>query len=478
MRSFLNINKHMKRFLFLITSCLAINQWACAQNVGIGTTTPAYKLDVVGNINTNVGYTVNGAAASGAYLRGNGTNFVSSTIPAADLSAGIAGTVNYLAKFTGANSIGNSVIVDNGSTVTVSPSTYTYFNTGSVYTQNLLIARSGITNDGGNLTLSGSSNIVNVSSQYFYLNSGNALQGTDSWLRLNQAGSFSSGTYTPGFLRADGGLVSGGIGSPGAGNFATAGTAAIGTNLSVAGTSSLSGLVSAGSGISASGTAYVLYGGNATINANADNHNGGGIAVSDDGGFYDFNDGPVTFLGSTGLRIAGSSGASSANAYLRVNALAGTGSRAVYADANGILTAASKNLGYYVNKAGFTMSYPGNHTDVMQTSPATTSAITVVTGDVVVIQASYKFKLNGGSGTDQPKYGFIVTGACGTINVIDQTQNEYGDDVPRSQAGMQHETWIWVATCSGSVQFTWGLDWVNFDDAAILSDFVYTATKY
>ncbi|MCW3125377.1 MAG: hypothetical protein JWO03_1035 [Bacteroidetes bacterium] len=124
------------------------------------------------------------------------------------------------------------------------------------------------------------------------------------------------------------------------------------------------------------------------------------------------------------------------------------------------------------------MSYPGNHTDVMQVTSAVTPSLTVTTGDVIVITASYKFKLNGGSGLDQPKYGFIVTGACGTINVIDNTQNEYGDDVPRSQSGMQHETWIWVATCSGAVQFTWGLDWVAFDDAAILSDFVYTATKY
>lgn len=468
----------MKRFLLFTFGCISIFNSAYGQNVGIGTPTPAYKLDVVGNINTNIGYTIGGAASSGTYLRGNGSNFVASSIPAADLSAGIAGTVNYIAKFTGANSIGNSVIVDNGSIVTISPSNYTHFTSGAVYAQNQIIARGGITNDGGNLTLSGSTNIVNISSQYFYVGSQNAIQATDSWLRLNQAGSFSSGTYTPGFLRADGGIASGGIGSPGGGNLATVGTVAVGTNLTVGGTATITGLTTANAGINASGTAYVLYGGNATINANADNHNGGGLAVSDDGGFYDFNDGPVTFLGSTGLRIAGSTGAASSNGYLRVNALAGTGNRAVYADANGILTASGKNMGYYLNKAGFTMSYPGNHTDVMQVTPATTTSINVTTGDVILITASYKFKLNGGSGLDQPKYGFIVTGACGTINVIDNTQNEYGDDVPRSQSGMQNESWIWVATCSGSVQFTWGLDWVAFDDAAILSDFVYTATKY
>ncbi|MCW3125378.1 MAG: hypothetical protein JWO03_1036 [Bacteroidetes bacterium] len=323
----------MKRLLLFTCGCIIICNFAYSQNVGIGTATPAYKLDVAGNINTNIGFTISGAATPGAYLRGNGSNFVSSGIPAGDLAAGISGTVNTIAKFTGANTVGNSVIVDNGSIVTISPSTYTHFTSGAVYAQNQIIARGGITNDGGNLTLSSSSDVVNASSHYFYLNSLNALQGTDTWLRLNQVGSFSAGTYTPGFFRADGGIASGGIGSPGGGNIATTGTAAIGTNLTVGGTATISGtetvngLVTANAGISASGTAYVLYGGNATINANADNHNGGGIAVSDDGGFYDFNDGPVTFLGSTGLRIAGSTGAASSNAYLRVNGLAGTGNR-------------------------------------------------------------------------------------------------------------------------------------------------------
>lgn len=54
------------------------------------------------------------------------------------------------------------------------------------------------------------------------------------------------------------------------------------------------------------------YGGTPEINANGDNHTGGGILVSDDGGFYDYNDGPVTFNGSTGLRIAGNNGPGSA----------------------------------------------------------------------------------------------------------------------------------------------------------------------
>lgn len=45
------------------------------------------------------------------------------------------------------------------------------------------------------------------------------------------------------------------------------------------------------------------YGGNPRIYANYDNVGAGGIAVADDGGFYDFNDGWVESRGSTGLSI-------------------------------------------------------------------------------------------------------------------------------------------------------------------------------
>ena len=56
-------------------------------NVGIGNTSPNDKLDVNGVVDAVTGYKVNGAATSGQYLRGNGTNFVSSAIQEADLPA-------------------------------------------------------------------------------------------------------------------------------------------------------------------------------------------------------------------------------------------------------------------------------------------------------------------------------------------------------------------------------------------------------
>jgi hypothetical protein len=85
-------------------------------NVGIGTITPAHTLDVVGDINTNTGFTMSGAATSGNYLRGNGTNFVSSAIQPSDIPSGsgnyiqngtTAQTANY--NITGNGTLGGTV---------------------------------------------------------------------------------------------------------------------------------------------------------------------------------------------------------------------------------------------------------------------------------------------------------------------------------------------------------------------------------
>lgn len=54
-------------------------------SVGIGTSSPQTTLDVNGVINSATGYKIANGAALGNYLRGNGTNFVSSPIFASDL---------------------------------------------------------------------------------------------------------------------------------------------------------------------------------------------------------------------------------------------------------------------------------------------------------------------------------------------------------------------------------------------------------
>ena len=83
-------------------------------NVGVGTTNPVTALDVVGVANVSSGYRIANAAASGNYLRGNGANFVSSAIQSTDVNSFISGNPNFLAKFTGVNSLGSSLIFDNG----------------------------------------------------------------------------------------------------------------------------------------------------------------------------------------------------------------------------------------------------------------------------------------------------------------------------------------------------------------------------
>jgi len=79
-----------------IASGLLIND---GNNIGIGVPAPSERLHVSGNarfagfINSEIGFRISNAAASGRFLRGDGTNFVSSTIQATDIPAG---NVNYI----------------------------------------------------------------------------------------------------------------------------------------------------------------------------------------------------------------------------------------------------------------------------------------------------------------------------------------------------------------------------------------------
>lgn len=80
------------------------------------------------------------------------------------------------------------------------------------------------------------------------------------------------------------------------------------------------GNLTAQGGITTDGNVGSYYGGTPEIFVNGDNHTGGGIEVSDDGGFYDYNDGYITYNGSTGLRIAGNNGSgSSGSLYVQGN---------------------------------------------------------------------------------------------------------------------------------------------------------------
>jgi hypothetical protein len=100
--------------------------------------------------------------------------------------------------------------------------------------------------------------------------------------------------------------------------------------------------ISFNAGIETSGSVDSEYGATPEIFANEDNHSGGGLAISDDGGFFDYNDGWVTFNGSTGLKIAGNNGPSSTGNALDVTGALEVGGQTTLATSlNGILHAAS-----------------------------------------------------------------------------------------------------------------------------------------
>lgn len=66
----------------------------------------------------------------------------------------------------------------------------------------------------------------------------------------------------------------------------------------------------AGYGNSSLGTLYNI---NPRIYVNYDNVNGGGIIIADDGGFADYNDGWITYRGSTGMKVSSNTTGSGSN---------------------------------------------------------------------------------------------------------------------------------------------------------------------
>ncbi len=101
-------------------------------NVGIGTTGPSQKLDVDGNLRVRSLASCNTVDTDASGNLACGTDETSSGV-------GGSGTTNYLAKFSGATSIGNSLVYDNGTNVgigTTSPSQKLSVEGGHFYITN------------------------------------------------------------------------------------------------------------------------------------------------------------------------------------------------------------------------------------------------------------------------------------------------------------------------------------------------------
>jgi hypothetical protein len=93
------------------------------KRLGVGTSTPVYKLDVAGNLRV-IGQTIFGgvaytwpssAGSSGQVLTTDGTGNLSWTSAAGGVSGG--GILNYLARWTASTTLGNSIIYDDGTNV-------------------------------------------------------------------------------------------------------------------------------------------------------------------------------------------------------------------------------------------------------------------------------------------------------------------------------------------------------------------------
>jgi len=131
-------------------------------NVGIGTSTPNYKLEVSGTVSTTGFRMTNGASSSYILIsdsNGVGTWTSSSTILAGLSGVTGSGTTNYLSKWTSSSQIGSSSVFDNGSFVGINTITQ---NSGERLRVNGDGYIDGSLTVMGDLTISGTATYVNT----------------------------------------------------------------------------------------------------------------------------------------------------------------------------------------------------------------------------------------------------------------------------------------------------------------------------
>jgi hypothetical protein len=159
---------------------------------------------------------------------------------------------------------------------------------------------------------------------------------------------------------------------------------------------------------------------------------------------------------------------------VNVSNLAGSGNRPVYANASGTLVAGSKNVAYVQDRPERTTAANTNFTNI----GAGTNALAVETGDVITISITFKFRWNGGSGGDHPRFGVGITG-CATTSVDDTYYHRLADDSPRNEYQSLSYQYVYVATCTGNLQFFLRMDNnTDGDDSSNTADVVIIATRH
>lgn len=156
--------------------------------IGINNASPTVAFDVVGATKITGVLTLTSTISNGTYAY---------TLPSATgtlaLTSALSGTTNYLAKFTGTSTIGNSLIYDNGTNVgigTTFPACLLHVKGSSNYDGQIIISN-GTTTGGGVLYIHQN----NVSSGFFSTR-GSALGNTSRDLTFYAAGGLGIYTYT------------------------------------------------------------------------------------------------------------------------------------------------------------------------------------------------------------------------------------------------------------------------------------------
>ena len=184
-------------------------------------------------VNTISGYTAIGSDENNIFLNINGAKYavfnlgsitsqkvftfpdVAGTVAlTSDITSAISGTTNFIPKFTGANAIGNSIIQDNGTYVsighTTNPASYKLDVNGATRVRGMLtigaVNETLIYEQSGNLLLqNGASSALEIlpgGNSYFNFNLGIGITPSTYKLDVNGTGRFkaSAGTYAGGSL--------------------------------------------------------------------------------------------------------------------------------------------------------------------------------------------------------------------------------------------------------------------------------------